>query len=89
MGGYEGRRHRCPSPLAAPSATGVIIRDKATVIASVISENGCREADRHDLAEELTEARDHAYLALSKISLQGSHHRKDIALNASIAEKGE
>jgi phosphoribosylamine--glycine ligase len=41
------------------------------------------------LGSDLTQARDRAYLALSKISLEGSHHRKDIALNASIAEKGE
>ena len=37
---------------------------------------------------DLTEARDRAYNAISKIELSGSFYRSDIALNASIAEKG-
>jgi phosphoribosylamine--glycine ligase len=40
------------------------------------------------LGSDLTEARDKAYRVLSAITLQGSHYRSDIALNASIAEKG-
>ena len=37
---------------------------------------------------DLTEARDKAYRVISAITLQGSHYRSDIALNASVAEKG-
>ncbi len=37
---------------------------------------------------DLTEARDLAYRVISAITLEGSHYRSDIALNASIAEKG-
>ncbi len=37
---------------------------------------------------DLTEARDSAYRSLSRITLRGGHYRSDIALNASIAEKG-
>ena len=37
---------------------------------------------------DLTEARDRAYRAISQIHLEGSFYRSDIALNASVAEKG-
>jgi phosphoribosylamine--glycine ligase len=37
---------------------------------------------------DLTEARDRAYRAISQIKLEGSFYRSDIALNASVAEKG-
>ena len=37
---------------------------------------------------DLTEARDRAYRAISQIQLEGSFYRTDIALNASVAEKG-
>ena len=37
---------------------------------------------------DLTEARDRAYRAISQITLDGSFYRTDIALNASVAEKG-
>jgi len=40
------------------------------------------------LGSDLTEARDRAYRAISHISLDGSFYRSDIALNASVAEKG-
>ena len=40
------------------------------------------------LGEDLTEARNLAYRAISQISLSGSFYRTDIALNASVAEKG-
>ena len=40
------------------------------------------------LGADLTEARDRAYRAISQISLPGSFYRSDIALNASVAEKG-
>jgi len=38
--------------------------------------------------KDLTEARDRAYRAISQIELEGSFYRSDIALNASVAEKG-
>ena len=40
------------------------------------------------LGSDLTQARDAAYRTISRISLSGSHYRSDIALNASVAEKG-
>ena len=40
------------------------------------------------IGEDLTEARNRAYRAISQISLSGSFYRTDIALNASVAEKG-
>jgi phosphoribosylamine--glycine ligase len=40
------------------------------------------------VGEDLTEARNLAYRAISQISLVGSFYRTDIALNASVAEKG-
>jgi phosphoribosylamine--glycine ligase len=40
------------------------------------------------VGEDLTEARNLAYRAISQISLAGSFYRTDIALNASVAEKG-
>ena len=39
-------------------------------------------------SRDLTEARDRAYRAISQITLPGSFYRTDIALNASVAEKG-
>lgn len=40
------------------------------------------------LGSDLTEARDRAYRAISQIQCQGTFYRSDIALNASVAEKG-
>jgi phosphoribosylamine--glycine ligase len=40
------------------------------------------------IGEDLTEARNLAYRAISQICLSGSFYRTDIALNASVAEKG-
>jgi len=40
------------------------------------------------IGENLESARAHCYEVISKISLAGSHYRKDIALKASINEKG-
>jgi phosphoribosylamine--glycine ligase len=40
------------------------------------------------IGTDLTEARDRAYRAISQIELEGSFDRTDIALNASVAEKG-
>jgi phosphoribosylamine--glycine ligase len=40
------------------------------------------------IGSDLTEARDRAYRAISQIELDGSFYRSDIALIASVAEKG-
>jgi phosphoribosylamine--glycine ligase len=40
------------------------------------------------IGKDLSEARDRAYGSISQISLLGSFYRTDIALNASVAEKG-
>ena len=40
------------------------------------------------IGSDLTQARDRAYRAISQIELSGSFYRSDIALNASVAEKG-
>ena len=40
------------------------------------------------VGSDLTEARDKAYRTVSQIKLAGSFYRNDIALNASVAEKG-
>jgi len=40
------------------------------------------------IGSDLTQARDRAYRAISQIELAGSFYRSDIALNASVAEKG-
>jgi phosphoribosylamine--glycine ligase len=40
------------------------------------------------MGSDLTEARNQAYRAISQINLTNSFYRSDIALNASVAEKG-
>ena len=50
--------------------------------------NGGRVLTVTGIGTDLTEARDRAYRAISQISLTGSFYRSDIALNASMAEKG-
>jgi phosphoribosylamine--glycine ligase len=40
------------------------------------------------VGDDLTQARDRAYQVISQIKLTGSFYRSDIALNASMAEKG-
>jgi phosphoribosylamine--glycine ligase len=55
--------------------------------AGLISSGG-RVLSITGLGEDLTEARDRAYRAISQITLPGSFYRTDVALNASVAEKG-
>ena len=50
--------------------------------------NGGRVLTVTGIGNDLTEARDRAYRAISQIQLSGSFYRTDIALNASVAEKG-
>ena len=84
---------------AAPQAGGVIggfstIEDvsiyhagTATTDNGVVAAGG-RVLTITGIGEDLTEARNRAYRAISQISLAGSFYRSDIALNASVAEKG-
>ena len=84
---------------AAPQAGGVItgfstIEDvsiyhagTATTDKGVVASGG-RVLTVTGIGEDLTEARNRAYRAISQISLAGSFYRTDIALNASVAEKG-
>ena len=53
-----------------------------------IAASGGRVLTVTGIGEDLTEARNRAYRAISQISLAGSFYRSDIALNASVAEKG-
>ncbi len=50
--------------------------------------NGGRVLTVTGMGSDLTEARDRAYRGISQITLLGSFYRSDIALNASVAEKG-
>ena len=54
----------------------------------VLHSSGGRVLAVTGLGADLTEARDKAYRVISAITLHGSHYRSDIALNASVAEKG-
>lgn len=54
----------------------------------VLRSSGGRVLSVTGLGSDLTQARDAAYRTISRISLPGSHYRRDIALNASVAEKG-
>ncbi len=54
----------------------------------VLHSSGGRVLAVTGLGADLTEARDKAYRVISAITLHGSHCRSDIALNASVAEKG-
>jgi len=50
--------------------------------------NGGRVLSVTGIGSDLTEARNQAYRAISQINLTNSFYRSDIALNASVAEKG-
>ena len=50
--------------------------------------SGGRVLSVSGIGADLTESRDRAYRVISQISLPGSFYRSDIALNASVAEKG-
>jgi phosphoribosylamine--glycine ligase len=50
--------------------------------------NGGRVLTVTGIGSDLTEARNQAYRVISQIKLTDSFYRTDIALNASVAEKG-
>ena len=68
--------------------------DDVTIFHAGTKENGAlvssggRVLTVTGLGSDLTEARDKAYRTISQIQLAGSFYRNDIALNASVAEKG-
>lgn len=72
-----------------PTIENVEIFHAATSqIGAKLFASGGRVLSVTGLGADLTEARDRAYRAISQISLPGSFYRSDIALNASVAEKG-
>ena len=54
----------------------------------ILHSSGGRVLAVTGIGSDLTEARNTAYRVISAITLRGSHFRHDIALNASVAEKG-
>ena len=71
-----------------PVAGSDIFHAGTTLDGSLLKSSGGRVLAVTGLGADLTEARDKAYRVISGITLHGSHYRSDIALNASIAEKG-
>ncbi len=72
----------------APVEGSFVFHAGTTVIDGVLQSAGGRVLAVTGTGSDLTEARDVAYRSLSRITLRGGHYRSDIALNASIAEKG-
>jgi phosphoribosylamine--glycine ligase len=70
------------------SVDGVTIFHAGTKDDGSLRSSGGRVLTITGLGSDLTEARDKAYRTISQIKLEGSFYRNDIALNASIAEKG-
>ncbi|MBU6263572.1 MAG: phosphoribosylamine--glycine ligase [Actinomycetales bacterium] len=70
------------------SVDGVTIFHAGTKNDGALRSSGGRVLTITGLGSDLTEARDKAYRTISQIKLEGSFYRNDIALNASIAEKG-
>ena len=70
------------------SIEGVTIFHAGTKNDGVLRSSGGRVLTVTGLGSDLTEARDKAYRTISQIKLSGSFYRTDIALNASVAEKG-
>jgi len=67
---------------------GVTIFHAGTKSNGSLVSSGGRVLTVTGLGADLTEARDKAYRTISQIKLEGSFYRNDIALNASVAEKG-
>ena len=83
------------SPIVGEAITGITPIANSSVFHAgtqirdgVLHSAGGRVLAVTGLGSDLTEARDVAYRTISRISLPGSHYRSDIALNASVAEKG-
>jgi phosphoribosylamine--glycine ligase len=83
------------SPKIGGAITALPTIDKAQIFHAGTSQSadallsaGGRVLTVTGTGSDLTEARDRAYRAISQIQLEGSFYRTDIALNASVAEKG-
>ena len=83
------------APITGQPITGINELDSASIFHAgtalkdgVLHSSGGRVLAITGMGSNLTEARDAAYLAISRVTLHGSHYRSDIALTASIAEKG-
>jgi phosphoribosylamine--glycine ligase len=83
------------SPKIGGAITALPTIDKAQIFHAGTSQSadallsaGGRVLTVTGIGSDLTEARDRAYRAISQIKLEGSFYRTDIALNASVAEKG-
>jgi phosphoribosylamine--glycine ligase len=83
------------SPKIGGAITALPTIDKAQIFHAGTSQSadallsaGGRVLTVTGIGSDLTEARDRAYRAISQIQLEGSFYRTDIALNASVAEKG-
>jgi phosphoribosylamine--glycine ligase len=83
------------SPKIGGEISGLPAIDKAEIFHAGTSQSadsllsaGGRVLTVTGTGADLTEARDRAYRAISQIQLEGSFYRTDIALNASVAEKG-
>lgn len=72
----------------APIAGSNVFHAGTTIRDGILHSSGGRVLAVTGVGSDLTEARNKAYRVISAITLQGSHYRSDIALNASVAEKG-
>ena len=72
----------------APIAGSSVFHAGTTIRDGILHSSSGRVLTVTGLGSDLTEARNKAYRVISAITLQGSHYRSDIALNASVAEKG-
>ena len=83
------------NPVTGEPITGIkeientkVFHAGTTMRDGVVHSSGGRVLTVTGTGEDLTEARNNAYRVISGITLAGSHYRSDIALNASVAEKG-
>ena len=72
----------------APVDGSQVFHAGTTLRDGILHSSGGRVLAVTGIGADLTEARNKAYRVISAITLQGSHYRSDIALNASVAEKG-
>jgi len=71
-----------------PVDGSAVFHAATTLDGTSLKSSGGRVLSITGVGSDLKEARDKAYRVLARVSLQGSYYRSDIALNASIAEKG-
>ena len=83
------------TPIVGDEITGIeersdteVFHAGTKVVDGKLRASGGRVLSVTGLGLDLTEARNRAYQSISQITLSGSFYRSDIALNASMAEKG-